>query len=29
MKSNIEWKMWGKSDPLYGVATWAAAALAG
>jgi SAM-dependent methyltransferase len=23
MKSNIEWKMWGKSDPLYGVATWA------
>jgi SAM-dependent methyltransferase len=22
MKSNAEWKLWGKNDPLYGVATW-------
>ena len=22
MKSNAEWKLWGKKDPLYGVATW-------
>ena len=23
LKSNTEWKQWGKDDPLYGVATWA------
>jgi ubiquinone/menaquinone biosynthesis C-methylase UbiE len=23
MKSNTEWELWGKSDPLYGVASWA------
>jgi ubiquinone/menaquinone biosynthesis C-methylase UbiE len=23
MKSNIEWNLWGKMDPLYGVASWA------
>src|SRR5262245_27654952 len=23
MKSNTEWKAWGKQDPLYAVATWA------
>jgi len=23
MKSNIEWNLWGKLDPLYGVASWA------
>jgi len=23
MKSNIEWQLWGRSDPLYGVASWA------
>jgi SAM-dependent methyltransferase len=22
MKSNVEWKLWGKNDPLYGVASW-------
>jgi ubiquinone/menaquinone biosynthesis C-methylase UbiE len=22
MKSNIEWNLWGKQDPLYGVASW-------
>jgi len=22
VKSNIEWKMWGRTDPLWGVATW-------
>ena len=22
MKSNAEWRLWGKSDPLYGVASW-------
>lgn len=22
MKSNAEWKLWGKDDPLYGVASW-------
>jgi ubiquinone/menaquinone biosynthesis C-methylase UbiE len=22
LKSNIEWKLWGKDDPLYGVASW-------
>jgi ubiquinone/menaquinone biosynthesis C-methylase UbiE len=23
MKSNVEWNLWGKLDPLYGVASWA------
>ncbi|HEY4214934.1 MAG TPA: class I SAM-dependent methyltransferase [Steroidobacteraceae bacterium] len=23
MKSNTEWELWGKADPLYGVASWA------
>jgi ubiquinone/menaquinone biosynthesis C-methylase UbiE len=23
LKSNVEWKQWGKEDPLYGVAAWA------
>ena len=23
MKSNVEWKAWGKKDPLFGVASWA------
>jgi ubiquinone/menaquinone biosynthesis C-methylase UbiE len=23
MKSNVEWRLWGKLDPLYGVASWA------
>jgi ubiquinone/menaquinone biosynthesis C-methylase UbiE len=23
LKSNIEWKLWGKDDPLWGVASWA------
>ena len=22
MKSNTEWKIWGKYDPLFGVANW-------
>lgn len=22
LNSNVEWKLWGKDDPLYGVATW-------
>jgi SAM-dependent methyltransferase len=22
LKSNVEWKLWGKDDPLYGVASW-------